>query len=107
MIRRRKLADDLGGFRDGWSHILTDVVEEVCNLGADPETLADHLGVKLGDLPGNPKTDVGKQIVRKVLLIWLNREDPKATLEVLFTVLERMELLKPLTAKLKEPGMHT
>lgn len=87
----------LGGFWEGWSKIPIGVVDKVCSLAAeDPKALADRLQVTRAELLAKPRTDVATTTVRNILEIWLFREGAGATLEVLFTALDEINLFSAL-----------
>lgn len=94
--------DRLGGPWQGWGQLPVQVMHTVFSLAAEkPYILGDHLFVTKEDLWGKPKTDVNTDIVRNVLEIWASRKADGASLELLFTALEHMQLLKQLKAVLK------
>lgn len=92
----------MGGFWEG-SQIPVEIKDIVCGIAAEkPYDLADRLSVTEEQLLGKEKTNVNTVIVRNILSIWFENDPDAATLEKLFAVLNRMNRLKLLKAKLEQ-----
>ena len=79
------------------------VLHQVCRvIGGDrAKEFADLVHVSDFALSVKPKAATPFELVHQIMEIWVQREADKATLDVLFEVLDRMQVLRGLLVNLE------